>query len=488
LKIQGKIAWPLAISLAYLIVNMVFTAQGNLWFNLFPLALLVFFICFYKLDLVFFLIVLSVPLSIQLSQLVKNLPFDLYLPSELLLIAVMLLFIIKLVHHPVFDNPILKHRVSLAIYFYLFWMFFTSITSSMPLVSFKFLIAHLWFIIVFYFIATQLFTEQKNITRFYWAYMIPLLLVIGYTLIRHAGYGFTQVSAHFVVKPFFKDHTSYGAALAMFLPIILGLLWLNKSPSLLLKIAYWFTCFAIGIGLIFSYTRAAWLSVAVAFAVFLILLLRVRFTTLLAVIAVFVLIGVSYQSEIKLRLEMNKQTSSKDMAQHIKSMANISNDVSNVERLNRWHAAYRMFRERPVFGFGPGTFMFQYAPYQLSTYKTSISTDFGTAGNAHSEYIGPLTESGILGMISMLFIVAMVIYTGVDVYGRATEAYTKVIALVSILGLITYYVHGTLNNFLDTDKASAPFWGFTAILVALDVYHVKKGEDAIEPAAEESSD
>jgi hypothetical protein len=47
-------------------------------------------------------------------------------------------------------------------------------------------------------------------------------------------------------------------------------------------------------------------------------------------------------------------------------------------------------------------------------------------------------------------------------------------SLAILLGLITYFVHGTMNNFLDTDKASVPFWGFIAILVALDLYYLKK--------------
>ena len=41
--------------------------------------------------------------------------------------------------------------------------------------------------------------------------------------------------------------------------------------------------------------------------------------------------------------------------------------------------------------------------------------------------------------------------------------------LAVVLGLVTYLVHGSLNNFLDTDKASVPFWGFAAMLVAADV-------------------
>jgi hypothetical protein len=40
---------------------------------------------------------------------------------------------------------------------------------------------------------------------------------------------------------------------------------------------------------------------------------------------------------------------------------------------------------------------------------------------------------------------------------------------VAFLGLITYYLHGFLNNFLDMDKASAPFWGFTAIISVLSI-------------------
>ncbi len=51
-------------------------------------------------------------------------------------------------------------------------------------------------------------------------------------------------------------------------------------------------------------------------------------------------------------------------------------------------------------------------------------------------------------------------------------------AIAALLGLITYYIHGVMNNFLDTDKVSALFWGFTAVIVAIDVYH-KPEEKAV---------
>jgi hypothetical protein len=39
------------------------------------------------------------------------------------------------------------------------------------------------------------------------------------------------------------------------------------------------------------------------------------------------------------------------------------------------------------------------------------------------------------------------------------------LAMGVFLGLMTYFVHGVLNNYLDTDKASALFWGFFALLL-----------------------
>jgi len=132
-----------------------------------------------------------------------------------------------------------------------------------------------------------------------------------------------------------------------------------------------------------------------------------------------------------------------------------------------------MFLDKPVFGFGPGTYMFKYGPYQNSGDKTIISTNAGDAGNAHSEYLGPLAESGIIGMLSYLAIIVTTLFSAAKVFHKARSKKVRMIAMACITGLSTYYVHGFLNNFLDTDKASALFWGFMAIIVTLELYHLK---------------
>ncbi len=129
-----------------------------------------------------------------------------------------------------------------------------------------------------------------------------------------------------------------------------------------------------------------------------------------------------------------------------------------------------MYKEKPVFGWGPGTYQFNYAPFQYSYEKTIISTNAGNMGNAHSEYLGTLSESGFLGMISFVLILIYVFITSVKVYNKATSKSLKILIASIICGLITYYAHGFLNNFLDIDKIAVPFWGFIAIIVATDVY------------------
>jgi len=341
------------------------------------------------------------------------------------------------------------------------------------LVSFKHLLSRIWFVIPFYFVAVPMFRNKKNIHRFLWLYIIALSGVIIYTLIRHAAHGFDEESGHWVMSPFYNDHTAYGAALAMYLPVLAGFLF-YPGVSFYKKILTVPFLILFIVAVILSYTRAAWLSMGVAAVVLVLVLLRIRFRWVMAGVVILVALGFVFSQSILDRMEKNRQNSATNMEQHLNSMTNISSDASNLERLNRWASAIRMFEKRPWVGWGPGTFQFVYAPFQLSSERTVISTNLGDRGTAHSEYLGPLSEEGVLGMLSVLAIFGYAVFLGLMLYHQEKDRGLKVISLTITLGLITYFVHGFLNNFLSTDKLSVPVWGFMAILVALDVYHSHK--------------
>lgn len=433
-----------------------------------PLVGFLIYMYFTSLDKVLLLITFLTPLSITLSN--YDAQLGLSLPTEPMMVAVLGLYFFKIVFQQNYDLKVLKHPVTISILFYLIWLFITSITSEIPLVSIKFLLAKLWFIVPFYFLATQVFKNIKNFKIFSWAYMISLCIVIVYTTIKHSAYAFDEEIGHWIMDPFYNDHTAYGAMIAFFVPVISGFLF-DKSYSNVQRLFTLIVFVIILIGLYLSYSRAAWLGIVAAIGILLVLKFKIKFKWVALVGIVSLSLFLMLRTQIIMKLEKNKQDTSQNFTEHVQSISNISTDASNLERINRWTSAFRMFNERPFFGYGPGTYQFCYAPYQYSYEKTIISTNAGNMGNAHSEYIGPLAETGVLGLLSVLAIAISTFFTAYKVYLKSTNKKVRFLSLIAFTSLTTYYVHGFLNNFLDTDKASVPFWGFIAMIVALDVYH-----------------
>lgn len=472
-----KIIWVYALTALFLMVNFYLVLQKDFyWFLLLPVVLIVFYYYLVSLDKVVLFITFFTPLAVNINNLEMGLGVS--LPTEPLMFGVLLVFVANLFFDANYDKRVSSHPVSYVIYFSLLWMFFTSLSSEMPVVSLKYLLSRLWFVIPFYFVAIMIFRKISNIKLFLWLYIISLTGVIIYTLSVHAGYGFEEEAGHWVMSPFYNDHTAYGAALAIYYPVIIGMMFYPKLSKTYRYLAIgFFVIFTIGF--IFSYGRAAWISVVAALGVFIIVLLRIKFYWLVIMLAALIGLFFLFQHQILDKLEKNKQDSSANFVEHIQSITNISSDASNLERINRWQAAFRLWDERPVLGWGPGTYQFMYAPFQRSKEKTIISTNLGDMGNAHSEYLGPLAEMGLPGMLLFILLMIYVLYTGLKVYKYGNQE-TKYLSMMVTLGLVTYFTHGILNNFLDTDKLSVPFWGFIAIIVALDIYHTNYPQPADE--------
>lgn len=475
--------WLWVTALAFVLVNAVFIAFEVYYLPLLPVVLLFMLVGFTRMDVLLLSIVFFAPLSLQLSNFVEGIGVDLYLPTEPLLAMLLVLYILRYLGGTRTDLKILRHPVTLAIYFHLAWMAITIFSSSDPLVSIKFFVSRLWFIVGFYLVGIELFRKRVLMKRYAWMYVMTFSMVILYTLVRHSAYGLdNQMMAHSMMQPFYKDHTSYGATLAFLFPVLITLFAVTRKGDLNSRFLIALLVLYFGFAILFSYTRAAWVSLLGAAGVWVVIRLRIRIELVALAGVGLVVLFFLFQPMIIMRLEDNRTKSSGDLAEHVQSISNISNDQSNLERINRWSCAIRMWKERPVLGFGPGTYQFEYARFQRSYERTDISTNFGTRGTAHSEYLGPLSESGVLGMVSILLIIVTTIVTGIRVHLRAKSRFIRIFSLGILIGLITYYIHGILNNFLDTDKISALFWGFTAMIVAMDLFHMQEGDYADEGA------
>lgn len=444
--------------------------KGDASVAMVPLALLVVWLFATKLETGFLLMTLLTPFAVDMALFPK---MELSMPVEPMMILFTAMFLFRVLLTRSYDLRLLRHPVTLLLLASLAWMAFTSMTSEMPWVSIKYTLARVWFVVPFFFAASQFFQSHKRIRQFFWAYAIGLGVVILIATSKTLGNFSDLQTLHRVMRPFYNDHTAYGCVIALMLPAAFYFIF-SRGQRGWLRVLTFLLFAGLCIGLFFSYCRAAWISVVGAIGVYFLIRMGMKVKWMVLLFGLGVGAFFMYQSDVLYKLGKNHQDSSYTLADQVKSISNISTDASNLERLNRWASAFRMWKESPVLGCGPGTYQFLYAGYQRSYQLSTISTNAGNLGNAHSEYIGPLTEQGVPGvaLVALLFLATFA--TGVRLYRTAKNPNTARMALAFTLALLTYYIHGVFNNFLDTDKLSVPFWGFTAVIVALDVYSEKK--------------
>ncbi|MGY6560738.1 MAG: O-antigen ligase family protein [Luteibaculaceae bacterium] len=435
------------------------------WVFLFlPLVFLLLYLAFYHQLILFYALLFLVPLSINFEEM-SEANLGLSMPTEPILFMLTLVFLGKLVLQSGVAKRLFAFPVVSLLLLYLAWIFVSAIQAEYPLASIKYGVAQTWFIIpAFLGGLYYLDTFRKQLTAF-GLFALGLSIVVVSTVVEHSWYGFTQNSAHWVPGPFFKDHTSYGAALVLVFPFFfLILAKLKQLPSFwLIPAVAGFLIFSVG--LVFSYTRAAWISAAAALIFVALVYVGLQLRHFMLIALSLLSLAYVFEEDIILKLRQIRHDSSTEFASHLKSVANISTDHSNLERINRWTAAVDMGLERPIFGFGAGNYQFTYAPYQHAENLTPISTNFGTLGNAHSEYLGRFAEQGFLGLAIFVALMLVLLNHGIKAVQTTKENQWFYLALLA--GIFSYMLHAFLNNFLDQDKIAVPFWLMAAILVGL---------------------
>ena len=309
-----------------------------------PILLGILMLYLFSYEKVLFLIAFLTPLSINLEGLGIDIGLSLSVPVEPMLFGVLFFFIAKLLHERKFDTEIAQHPISIVIYIMFIWIIITTITSELPLVSIKYLLSRLWFVIPAYFVCAKLFKNPNNINKFIWFYIAGLIIVVIYTTVNHALNGFSGKSAHWVMTPFYNDHTAYGAALAVFLVLNAAFIFMpkiDKSKRIIIIISFVLLCVAM----ILSACRAAWLSIVAVIGVFICVLLRIKFKYILTIIIAVLTLFFTFKHQIIDVMERNEQDSSSNFVEHIQSITNISTDASNLERINRWSSALRLLKK-----------------------------------------------------------------------------------------------------------------------------------------------
>lgn len=327
------------------------------------------------------------------------------------------------------------------------WLAVSACFSTMPLVSWKFWMVeagHWWVFAVGMAMFPNLWPRAFRLFAFSMAGMV------FFTLIHHSFYDFRADQALLAPMPFFPESTLYAAVLAMVIMNVRCLMFDVRHPVSNFQFPM---TFLFLVGLFFSFCRAAWISIFMAGIVGFFLIFREKWRWLALAGGILLVAGIVFGGQM---------------------LDKMKKDVSMLERFNRFACAWRMAQERPLAGFGPGTFQFQYVPFQKEEEMTRISAKkpvlekspdtYGRGGGAHSEFLQALSEAGWLGLALWTLLVFAILGTGFKRFFQEKDKENQRIALALTLSLLTFFLHGLVNNMLHDGRVAALFWTMAVAL------------------------
>ncbi len=463
----GNIYFTL-LSVACLLACMAGLILNEFILFAFPAVCLILFIGIVDFKKLFFLLFFIIPFTTEVS-LPGGIQLD--LPGEPLTISLMLIYGLYLLRNGAqISKDFFVHPISKVMLVHILWIVVTFVISADLMISLKFFLAKIWYVVTFYLLAGHVLKDERSIKIFFWGILIAILITIVVITIRHAAVGFSFDKINKVVGPFYRNKVAYASILSVFLPMVVFMRAHYKAWSwkrMLCSLAI----LAFLMGIYLTYTRAAYLCVAIAFGAYFIIRLQLTKLTLslsgiVALLAIVILAGGN--TYLDFAPEYKKTVAHKDFDSLISATAK-GQDVSTMERVYRWVAAFQMIGEKPVMGFGPGTFYSEYKNHAVSSFSTYVSDNPEKSG-VHCYYLMTTVEQGIIGLIIFLALCFYAILKGEDIYHRSNlNAFDKKMVMAATLGFICIAAINIVNDMVETDKVGSFFFVYLALIVNYDL-------------------
>ena len=224
----------------------------------------------------------------------------------------------------------------------------------------------------------------------------------------------------------------YGAYLAIMLPIALALV-LTATGSLQ-RMLRWAGLVMLGVGVIFSFTRAS----VIASGAELLTYLRSsrRLLSLSVVAATLGLIGLA-----------------------LPQVRHMFDSLTN-DRLQLLAGAWQLYQHQPIFGIGMG----EYSALILRT--GGIQTSLGLAGStAHNSYMTAMVELGTLGGITLVALTGLLLGYTHRFYRQCPSHRTLLFGIFA--AMITYTLANFSNNIIFIPPITSCVWAVFAAALAI---------------------
>ncbi len=251
----------------------------------------------------------------------------------------------------------------------------------------------------------------------------------------------------------FGGFLNFTAVLALgillsYLPVLWQIVrkWRFKYPISSLQSPIWLPVLGVGLatavsllGVIVSWSRGAWLSLAVATAVLLLFWPRKLWQGVLLLLVGGGLLLAGIQVGLVPASVTERITSFRQDLRFgdVRGEDITDENYAVLERLAHWQAALAMAEDHPWLGVGFGNYEPAYADYALINWPYPL-------GHAHNYYLNLLAETGIIGLLAYLLLWTAVFWQTVRVI-RQIDGWQRGVAL----GLLGVWVALTTHHLVD---------------------------------------
>jgi putative inorganic carbon (HCO3(-)) transporter len=245
------------------------------------------------------------------------------------------------------------------------------------------------------------------------------------------------------------------------------------------------------INLILTYTRAAWVTMACAF-IMMILIMPKKFAKhffkphILAAFTVL-LVSVYFMPDVQSRTNSaiyaiqklvfpNSHYAIGDPGDHSDEDGEYGEEVDEeqqeddettnravVSRVTLWKTGWVMYKDNPVLGVGMGNYYVRYKEFVTKYPELDIGHD---AYSVHNSYLKVAAETGTIGILSFLSIYITYFLYLARLYFKQNNELGKVIAAGVFVGSTTYMVQNLSNNLIFIPQLNIIFWLIGGLAIA----------------------
>ncbi|MGI6457044.1 MAG: O-antigen ligase family protein [bacterium] len=324
------------------------------------------------------------------------------------------------------------------------------IYSEEPLSTAKALIRDTGYVFAGFFLVPRFIHSDRRIRQLLIGCLIVHILLILY------GFG-TQVVGGLriysdIAAPFFIEHCIYAAYITFSFAFLLAFFMDMKSGTKRTILGFITLLFVVAIAL--TFVRAAWICVCF---VTLFYLIQFRKRDSVIDLVLLLMLGIMFCGAVIITTEVGEM-----ITERLETVTDLKY-VANFDRIDRWQAAWEMWKDHKILGVGYGAYGDVYFDY---TSKLAFSSDMRMG--AHNLYLEIMAELGLIGLFIYLLMM-LLFFVKSQRLKKRVQSRTQWVFIIAMQGaMLTYLLHAFLNNLGPSDKIGITFWFFMGMIPTLE--------------------